>query len=194
MKEARGSARAFVALPLGAELGAALAARCAPALERAPFRASRGEGLHLTLFFLGDVGREDLPGLIGTLRAALAGLEAPALELATTGAFPNASNARVLWIGVEELGGHGRLAACRRAVLDGLARAGVDTSSEEGRAFRPHVTVARSRGRARLPAAFGALALRLAWNPRAVELLESEPGPGCSRYTCLERFAFSPGE
>jgi 2'-5' RNA ligase len=190
----RGSARAFVALPLGAELGELVAARCEPALEGAPFRATRGEGLHLTLFFLGDVGRAELPALTAALRAALAGLAAPVLDLGGTGAFPSAGNARVLWVGVEERGGHGRLDACRRAVLDGLARAGVDTRSEEDRAFHPHVTVARARGHARLPAAFGALSLGLDWSPRAVELLESRLEPGGSRYTCLERFALSSAE
>lgn len=194
MNAARGSARAFVALPLGAELDAVVAARCASALDGAPFRLARGEGLHLTLFFLGSVGREDLPGLAGALRAARAGLPAPALGLGGTGAFPSASNARVLWIGVEERGGLGRLEACRYAVLDGLARAGVDTRLEKDRAFRPHVTVARSRGRARLPAAFGALAFGLDWKPEGVELLESEVGPGGSRYACLERFPFSSEE
>ena len=192
MNAARESARAFVALPLGAELGAAVAARCATALESAPFRLARGEGLHLTLFFLGSVGRQDLPGLAAALGASLAGLAAPSLGLGGTGAFPSASNARVLWIGVEERGGPGRLEACRRAVLDGLTRAGVDTRAEEDRPFRPHVTVAR--GRARLPAAFGALVLGLDWNPEGVELLESEVGPGGSRYACLERFPFPSEE
>lgn len=194
MSGARESARSFVALPLGTELGEVVAARCAPALQGAPFRLTRGEGLHLTLYFLGDVGREELPGVAAALRDSLAGLPAPALGLGRTGAFPGASNARVLWVGVEERGAPGRLDACRRAVLDGLARAGVDTREEEGRPFRPHVTVARPRGRARLPAAFGALALGLDWNPGAVELLESRMGPGGSRYACLERFPFSTVE
>ena len=194
MKGARASARAFVALPLGAELGEVVAARCEPALEGAPFRATRGEGLHVTLFFLGDVGRAELPALAAALRTALAGLAAPVLGLGGTGAFPSAGNARVLWVGVEERGERGRLEACRHAVLDGLARAGIDTSSEEDRAFHAHVTVARARGRARMPAAFGALALGLDWNPRAVELLESRLEPGGSRYACLERFGFSYAE
>ena len=75
-------------------------------------------------------------------------------------------------------------------MLSGLGVAGVDTRAEEDRPFRPHVTVARARGRARLPAAFGALVLGLDWNPEGVELLESEVGPGGSRYACLERFPF----
>ena len=74
---------------------------------------------------------------------------------------------------VEERAHPGRLAACRRAVLEGLARAGVDTGEEERRAFRPHVSVARPRGRGRLPAEFAALDLGLDWNPDGVALLES---------------------
>lgn len=194
MSPARARARLFVALPLGAELGVLVAARCAGALEGTPFRLARGEGLHLTLFFLGSAGREELPALVAALGTELAGLAAPTLRLGRTGAFPGASQARVLWVGVEECAPLGRLGACRRAVLNGLARAGVDTHSEEGRAFRPHVTVARPRGRARLPEAFGALALGLDWNPDGVELFESQPGPDGSRYLCLEHFPFSVGE
>lgn len=194
MSPARASARVFVALPLGAELGALVATRCAAVLDQRAFRLARGEGLHLTFFFLGDVERGDLAGLTAVLRAELEGLAPPALRLGGSGAFPSPSHARVLWIGVEERAHAGRLGTCRRAVLEGLARVGVDTCTEQGRDFRPHVTVARPRGRAHLSAAFGALALGLDWDPGAVELLESHPGSGGSRYGCLERFPFSKEE
>lgn len=194
MSAARERARVFVALPLGAELGARVAARCAAVLPGRGFRLARGEGLHLTLFFLGDVERGRLAELAAPLWAELASQPALALRLQGTGAFPGAARARVLWVGVEERAQPGRLADCRRAVLRGLARAGVDTRAEEERSFQPHVTVARPRGRARLPAEFGSLGLALDWDPLGVELLESRLGPQGSRYECLERFPFSQGE
>lgn len=194
MNAPRERARSFVALPLGAALGAALAARCVAVLEGRAFRPARAEGLHLTLYFLGDVARERLALLAAELRAALAGLPAPALRLSGAGAFPGPKRPRVLWVGVEERAHAGRLERCRLAVLAGLARAGVDTQAEAERAFRPHVTVARPRGYQRLPARFTGLALDLAWNPSGVELLESSPGPTGSRYECRAAFPFTREE
>lgn len=194
MSAARSGARVFVGLSLGAELGPRLAARCAAVLPARGFRLARGEGLHLTLFFLGEVGRGALAGIAAALRSELASQPALALRLDGTGAFPGPTRARVLWVGVEERAHPGRLAACRLAVLEGLARAGIDTHEERERSFQPHVTVARPRAHARLPAEFGGLALALDWDPDGVELLESRLGPEGSRYECLERFPFSQGE
>jgi len=188
---ARASARAFVALPLGRELGAAVAERCAERLESREFRAPRAEGLHLTLYFLGAGARARMEGMASALRGALAGVRAPALRLGGAGAFPSLARPRVLWVGVEEPLHPGRLAECRRAVLRALAGAGVDTRAEEGREFHAHVTVARPRARGARPARFGGLELGLHWSPEGVELLESLPGPGGSRYECLERFPFA---
>jgi 2'-5' RNA ligase len=188
---ARERARTFVALPLGTELGAELATRCAAVLDGRAFRTARAEGLHLTLYFLGDIARERLAELAAELRASLAGQTAPALRLRGTGAFPAPKRPRVLWVGVEERAHPGRLESCRQAVLAGLAGAGVDTRAEAERAFRPHVTVARPRGRERLPAEFSALALALDWDPVGVELLESCSGPSGSRYERLASFPFT---
>src|SRR6185503_19698799 len=130
---ARERARTFVALPLGPQLGSIVAARCAPLLDEQRFRRPRAEGLHLTLHFLGDVAREALHPLAASLRSSLAGVLAPALRLRGAGAFPDARDARVLWVGVEERAHPGRLAACRHAVLEGLSRAGIDTREEAER-------------------------------------------------------------
>ena len=188
MSAARERARTFVALPLGPQLGSIVAARCAPLLDEQRFRRPRAEGLHLTLHFLGDVAREALHPLAASLRSSLAGVLAPALRLRGAGAFPDARDARVLWVGVEERAHPGRLAACRHAVLEGLSRAGIDTREEAERVFHAHVTVGRPRGRTRMPAEFAALELALGWDPVGVELLESYMGHDGSRYACLEHF------
>lgn len=191
MSAAPERARTFVALPLGAELGAEVAARCAATLDANAFRPAGGEELHLTLYFLGAVERERLATLAAALRVALARQTAPALRLSGTGAFPSLARVRVLWVGVEERAFLGRLAACRQAVLGGLAGAGVDTRREEQQAFRPHVSVARPRGRRGPARKFGALSIGLDWSPEGVELLESCRGSPGSRYACLERFPFA---
>lgn len=194
MTTARPRARTFVALALGAELGARVAAEVAAVLAR-DFRLTHGPGLHLTLAFLGDVERERIGVLAEAFARHAGALAPPQLRLTGTGAFPTLARARVLWVGVEERTGAGRLEACRAAVLAALAQAGFEGVGEEHEGFTPHVTVARPRGaRARVPPAFGALRLGLAWDPAALELFESHMGPGGSRYESLARLPFvEPG-
>lgn len=189
MNAARAGARTFVALALGAELGPRVAARVEWALAGADFRLPEGSGLHLTLAFLGEVARARLGPFVEELARALAGAAAPELRLVATGAFPSFARARVLWAGIEERGAPGRLAACRAAVLAGLARAGFEGELER---FTPHVTVARPRGRARVPEAFAELHFGLDWDPAEVALFESRRDPAGSRYEVLARFALVP--
>ena len=189
---ARGAARVFVGLPLGAELGARVADAVAPALATARMRVPRAEGLHLTLAFLGDVARERLDGIAEALGSALAGAAAPRLVVAGTGAFPDRRRARVLWVGVEERAAPGRLAACRTAALAGLATVGLSVERAD-EPFRAHVTVARPRvGAGPVPAEFLAVTLGLAWDPPAVVLFESVRSEGANRYEPRARFAFRP--
>ena len=183
------SARVFVGLPLGEDLGERVGERVAEVLPGSDWRLVRPAGLHATLAFLGNVERARLESLCARLGAGLAGLAAPHLRLGTAGAFPGFSRPRVLWIGAEERlarGASGRLAECRRAVVEALQAGGIELDDELERPFRPHVTVARPRGpRASVPQAFRALTLALDWDPAAVVLFESRPASGGSRYEPL---------
>jgi len=131
--------RCFVAVPLGVELRAALAAAVDGGRARdelAGLRWANPDGWHLTLAFLGAVEPGDVPAI----RAALASAAARHLMWRTrtggVGGFPAAGRARVAWYGVSDPDG-------RLATLAGDLRAtlGVD----EGGRFRPHVTLARAR-------------------------------------------------
>jgi 2'-5' RNA ligase len=180
-------ARLFVALMLGDELGRTVRERVVGVLDGADFRFPRAEGLHLTLAFLGDVER----GLVEPLRDALAarcgGLDAPALRLGGGSSFPGRGRERVLWIGVSEAAGE-RLEALWRSVLDALDDVGQETARERGRGHRPHVTVARPRGRrTHVPGRFYDLALGLAWSPREVCVVESVRADGPQLYRVLAR-------
>ena len=130
--------RLFLAIELPAPLLDALEAAIAPLRAEAPEvawlpRAKR----HLTLKFLGDVPDVRLPRVVA-MTEAVARLRRPfTLQLATIGAFPNFRRARVVWIGVEQ---EPRL----ELLHHDLEIAGEAEGFEmEGRAFRPHVTLAR---------------------------------------------------
>jgi RNA 2',3'-cyclic 3'-phosphodiesterase len=143
-----------------------------------PLRAARPElrwttvqDWHLTLAFLGEVGADILPELNRRLERAAARHQAQRLAIAGGGAFPGRSRARVLWAGIEAGPGLAPLAA---TVAAGARRAGAPPP-DEGRRYRPHLTLARCREPANVAAEVGALA-ELAgtpWTATDIRLIRS---------------------
>jgi RNA 2',3'-cyclic 3'-phosphodiesterase len=135
--------RLFVAIVPPPAVSAELDARTAVLRPAWPgLRWTGTEAWHVTLAFLGEVPEPVRPEL--AVRLERAASRYPALELAVRGggAFPAAARARVVWAGIE----------ADRAVLDRLAasvaagarRAGAPPP-DEGRRYRPHITLARLR-------------------------------------------------
>jgi 2'-5' RNA ligase len=187
--------RIFLALPLGPRLADELMVQVTGALggeaAHRAFRLPRAEGLHLTLYFLGDVERARIESLWQGVERALAGLQAPELLLDSAGSFPKRGRERVLWVGIEERPGPpGRLEEIWRAALDAVEAAGFDTRRERSRPFQPHVTVARPRdSRPAVPGSFYELRPNLRWRPPGVVLYESILGRGPARYHALHQHA-----
>jgi 2'-5' RNA ligase len=131
--------RLFVAIPIGEELRAALAAsldgwRSRPDL--AGLRWTDPAAWHLTVHFLGATDPSD----VTRIRADVAGVAAAhePIQLATggLGGFPSAGRARVAWYGVADP--ERRLRRLASEVSSVLA-------PEEPPRFRAHVTLARAR-------------------------------------------------
>ncbi len=97
------------------------------------------ENLHLTLCFLGETE----PRQAQDLDAALTALRAPrfSLTLSGLGVFGTASKLRSLWAGVEPSNALTRLQAKTERAARG---AGLPLAKKK---FRPHVTLARFKGR-----------------------------------------------
>ena len=97
--------------------------------------------LHLTLKFLGEQAEDVVPKMGAAMDEVAARHRRFAMSVSGVGAFPNFRRARVVWIGAEreprlELLHHDVEVACQ------------DLGFElEGRAFRPHLTLARVRDR-----------------------------------------------
>jgi RNA 2',3'-cyclic 3'-phosphodiesterase len=100
------------------------------------------EAWHVTLAFLGEVS-EDAATALGP-RLERAALRHPGLSLSfgAGGAFPAPRRARVLWTGLH--GDRRALEALARSIAAGARRAGAPPP-DEGRRFRPHLTLARCR-------------------------------------------------
>ncbi len=184
--------RTFVAVELDEALRASLG-DLQGRLKRAPLgRLGRWvdpNGIHLTLKFLGDVSKSQLPELRQALRRAAAAVPRFAIALSGLGCFPNARQPRVIWVGVQEPTGALQHLQC--AVERELAAIGFPP---EGRAFTPHLTLARIRDQVRP----GERAELGAWIGRqevgrlgtmqvaSVSLMQSELRSAGAVYTCLE--------
>ena len=172
--------RLFVAVTPPAGVLAELDAAIAPL--RAEWPSLRWAGVdrwHVTLAFLGEVDEARLDGLRERLGRAAGRHHALKLRVGRGGAFPSAGKARVLCAHISgEPDQLNALRALAASVAAGARRAGAPPP-DEGRRYRPHLTVARSRQ----PADLRALVERLAgyagqpWDAAEIELILSKTGP-----------------
>lgn len=143
-----GHVRAFIALTLDAAAGAevfALIARLKNERAFAGVRWVAGEGVHLTLRFLGPSRPEVLSGLEPVLREAAGRCPPSVVRLGDLGLFPERGSPRVLWLGMEL---PGPVLALQAACEAAARAAGFEA---EGRAFRAHLTLGRWRDRGQRP-------------------------------------------
>lgn len=133
--------RAFFGLPVPEpqreELGRFIAecARIAPG-----FRWATTEKLHLTVRFVGSVDRSVVEGVAD---AMVSRRPAPfELDLGGIGTFGRGRSMRVVWLGLRA-GADAAVALAAQVEAECL-RAGL---APEKRAFQPHLTLARARGR-----------------------------------------------
>jgi 2'-5' RNA ligase len=93
--------------------------------------------LHVTLKFLGDTEESLVPKLNELMRLASSGIAPFTVRLHGSGTFPPKGNARVVWVGLE---GTEPLAIIASRLEGSLQELGFEP---EGRAFQPHLTMAR---------------------------------------------------
>jgi 2'-5' RNA ligase len=173
--------RLFAALDLPPPARDALAAWAWDvAGDREDLRLVAPESLHVTLCFLGGRPEADA-ARIGVLVAGCA-VPVGGLRLGEAVWFAP-RRPRVLAAAVVDA--EGSLAALQRRVADALA-AGA-RFEPEGRAYSPHVTVARVRRGARVRPQALEPPPPLAFDGAAVTLYRSLPGPGGARYEPVSR-------
>ncbi len=154
-------------------------------------KAVSPDNLHVTLKFLGDVALQRTAEVSRTLVEAAAGEPAFSAELRGLGAFPSAGRPSVVWAGLMGADALVRLAERLEASLElqGFAR--------ESRAFHPHLTLARVKGRP--PAGLRTLLERHAATSfgtvgiASVELYQSELRREGAKYTLLASVRLESG-
>jgi len=96
------------------------------------------DGMHLTLKFLGEIGKEKVAEIENLLRSVSEKYRPFLLKLKGTGFFPaNRKAARVLWVGIEE---EKTLEALQLKLEGELEKLGFP---REERRFHPHLTLGR---------------------------------------------------
>jgi RNA 2',3'-cyclic 3'-phosphodiesterase len=148
---------------------------------------------HLTLAFLGEVGEDTAAALGPRLERAAGRHPGLPVSFAGGGAFPGPARARVLWTGVR--GDRRALEALARSVAAGARRAGAPPP-DEGRRFRPHLTLARCREPADVSRLVGQLSgyAGQPWTAEEIRLIQSnqgEPGTG-PRYETVGSWPLRP--
>ncbi|HEX9691018.1 MAG TPA: RNA 2',3'-cyclic phosphodiesterase [Gemmatimonadales bacterium] len=150
-----------------------------------PVRWGQPEGLHVTLKFLGEVAADRERELTDAVRACVAGVRPFSVGIAGCGAVPTAARPRVVWIGCE--------ASPPLELLQDRVERAMNALGypNEGRVFRPHLTLGRARRDARSPAfaGFDALAAEVivdeVFTVTSVDLMRSVLGRAGARYERL---------
>jgi len=150
-----------------------------------PVRWVRPESLHMTLKFLGDVdpGRER--EVARTVQGCVEGIRSFSVAVHGCGAFPSLSRPRVVWMGCQ--------ASATLALLQDRVERAMNALDfpNDGRVFRPHLTVGRVRPDARAGALrdLGDLADAVhvdeTFTASAVDLMQSLLTPQGARYEAL---------
>ncbi len=148
------------------------------------------QSLHVTLKFIGEISKLDLPTAIGALREAAGAAEPFTMRVAGIGGFPPRGTPRV--VHAEAHDPTGQLQVLHSAVEEALAEElGV---SPEDRRYIPHVTLGRVKRRRECPTIeelsgavpdqeFGQVEVN------SMVLMESELRPDGAVYTVLHRFS-----
>ncbi len=142
--------------------------------------------IHLTLKFLGDVSEGDLDRVAEALDQVRRRHQPFEAGFSGFGAFPSTRRARILWAGIGE--GADRLRALARDVEASLGSLGFE---REARAYLPHLTVGRARGRPVAMETTEALSPLPSFSVRRMELVQSVLDAAGVTYSTLADYPLS---
>jgi 2'-5' RNA ligase len=184
--------RLFVAVNLADDVRQGIWTATEP-LRRAglPVKWVEPDDIHLTLKFLGEQSEDIVPALSESVRDVARRHRQFAMHLGEIGAFPNFRRARVVWMGIHrdprlELLHHDVELACETHGLE-----------LDGRAFRPHLTLARVKDRAdveqlrHLSRASKKLDFEEDSAVQSIDLMKSNLG-AAANYECLHAASLRP--
>jgi len=191
--------RIFIAIPLPERLLTRLndvEYRLQGKVSHRSVRWVKPEGVHLTLKFLGDTPRNEIPTIEEALTVVARNAPSFTLTAEGLGCFPSPGRPRVLWVGVTEP--TGRLRVLYEAVEEAMTALGY---KPERHSFTPHLTLGRvRRGASRedreliSETVTGTRVGELTtFEADRFELIQSELKPSGAEYTTLKSFLLEGG-
>jgi 2'-5' RNA ligase len=180
--------RLFVGIPLSSEVCAGLASALGPAIDNVEgWRWVPAESWHITLQFLGNTTQEKFE----LISARLTAIQSPAIPIQING-LDFFERAGILFAGASLCP---EISTLHQEVREAAAQSGF---TPETRAFHPHITLARVKGKDRhrtLRALRERLPARPEFSPFLADeflLFESFLGPAGACYEIRKRFALTP--
>ena len=180
------SRRLFIAVPVSEQIRDALSRHLNTQCRGKPIpgRPAKPESWHFTLKFLGNVGSAQCDSLIQAVKKVRFDPSFE-VEFGALGAFPRATKATVMWIGLEK--GGEQLSRLATAIDDAASSVGF---APENRSYHPHLTLSRIRP----PQSIGPLLtqvtpLGMEMQVDEVVLYQSHLSSEGARYQAIERFA-----
>ncbi|MDI6735305.1 MAG: RNA 2',3'-cyclic phosphodiesterase [bacterium] len=143
------------------------------------------QGMHLTLKFLGNIMIGQLESVCQMVLEATSNFNHFQLSLSSVGGFPNLSNPKIIWVGVDK--GKEECIQLSKQIDDNLNRLGFPVETKE---FFPHLTLGRvksPRGRNELLKLIAELKTKSfgQMSVTKVEVMGSQLTPKGSIYTTL---------
>jgi 2'-5' RNA ligase len=188
-----GGVRLFLAINIESSVRRAILDATAPLRAAAPTLSWVDESrLHLTLKFLGEQPEAALQALADSVTAVARKHKQFTMRLHEIGAFPNFRRARVVWMGIER---DPRLELLHHDVEVACEALGFEL---EGRAFRPHLTLARVKERTdkdelrRLSRASKGVDFEEETGVESIDLMQSNLNQPAARYERLHAAPLRP--
>lgn len=183
--------RLFIAFDTPPTVRPALAAmRDELKLSHAEVKWEPDAKFHCTIKFLGDTPEHLVPELIARTENASAATRPFSVRYRNVGCFPSLRDPRVVWIGIENL--EGELLELSKQLESALIPLGFQT---ERKAFHPHVTLGRVKGRKNLNELLTMLeTVTFESQPvtiPSIEIVKSELKTGGSEYSIVRSILFS---
>jgi 2'-5' RNA ligase len=104
----------------------------------------RPENIHVTLYFFGEIHDDAVDEVGGIIESAIHGIEPFTIKIGGISAFPSVEKARVIWYGIENVGGE--LSRMYEGIRRGLLESGT-VQKVEKRPYSPHLTAGRVKRR-----------------------------------------------
>ena len=151
------------------------------------------ENLHLTVKFLGDTPQSLIPDIQSKLQIISKEQLLFSVEVVGTGCFPNTSNPRILWLGLNNPSGE--LNKLQQDVEDVMVEFGF---SKDQHPFKPHLTIGRIKRHIdkQIIHQIGQgirnsnVKTITKWECKAIHLIKSTLTSNGARYTSLAQFSF----